>query len=174
MSVGMEPPYGWGGPEPIEFFVSNRTGATLAIGDVSVLDLLNTEAEVTSNDVGKEASGFANTRIIAAGQGAKNGIVVVALESIVDGGYGKVCARGVVKVAVGTSLFGTTASAVKGTKAYANTGKVFLDILATPAVVGARAQAIILANTATFTANNQNELNLCLFDGTGGNIYYAS
>lgn len=56
---------------------TNRTGATLALGQLAMVDLLGTEAESTSIERGNSASGFANlTAITQAGYDA--GFPIVA------------------------------------------------------------------------------------------------
>lgn len=52
--------FGWVGPDPIDILVTNRTGASVAIGDVLELDIRRLNAASTSNSVGIATSGIAN------------------------------------------------------------------------------------------------------------------
>lgn len=176
MSVGANPPYGWGGPEPITCFVYNRTGATLARGDLCSFDMKLGEAETTNLRIGDKAGFLANARTIAALNGVTSGQVCVAMEDIPDNGYGQVMLRGVIQCAVGTTAFASTADVNANQPLYCRASKVFFDIdtIGAAPSVGTVKRGVLLEDTSTFTANDQNELLWCFFDGTGFGCYYAS
>lgn len=176
MSVGGNPPYGWAGPEPVFFFASNRTGSSLEIGELAVLDLAKSATETTDNTIGSENSSLANViAVAAAGGGEQYGIVVVAMQQIADNGYGKFCARGIIKAQVGTSAYATDAQADDNALCYPLATKTYLDIIPTTTAT-VRALAIVLDdNTGTaFTANDQSRLVNVLFDGIHGVYRYAA
>lgn len=75
--------------------VTNRTGATLALGDVCMFDLAQLQAETTSISIGDDASSFANVGPIDdTAEHLKFAIFAVATESIADNRRGLVRIRG--------------------------------------------------------------------------------
>lgn len=51
---------GWVGPDPIDVRVTNRTGGSVAVGDIVLLDHARDAAASTGNEVGSSAAGLAN------------------------------------------------------------------------------------------------------------------
>lgn len=58
--MSTQPSFGWLGPAPVEFIVTNRTGSAVAVGDVEMLDIQRIDAASTGNVIGSSAGGMAN------------------------------------------------------------------------------------------------------------------
>lgn len=52
--------FGWMGPDPIDILVTNRTTASVAVGDVVLLDVRRSDVDSTNNQVGSANAGLAN------------------------------------------------------------------------------------------------------------------
>lgn len=180
MSIGMEPAHGWGGEDPIVIQAYNHTGGAAVKGTPGVLDLVQAESTyVKNNDVGHYQSGLANMDAIGANQGAKAGIVGIALEPIAEHGYGKWMLRGICKALIGTSTPTTDDEALAGNYVWLETGSAFLDVVGanvgsdTPLVGhGARAPAILLDDTDASLTKTPTATVRVLFNGIAPYKYY--
>lgn len=77
----------------------NRSGATVNAGDVLALDLTQDNSEVTTTDLGKEDSVFANAQTPTIGD-RRFGVIVAAMETIADNAKGRFLVEGVMDVFV--------------------------------------------------------------------------
>jgi len=98
IDTGVSHPRGIAPASNFDVWVFNRSGATLAVGDVVQFDMNQSQAETTSVVEGAEASIWANVIdpvATATGVGIGAGsFYAVALESIADNAEGKVRVRG--------------------------------------------------------------------------------
>jgi hypothetical protein len=173
MSRVVNAPAGGAYPEMVKVRVMNRAGAALSKGTVAILDILQSQAEVTTAVPGVEGSIFGNIRgVYTAGLDA-HAPQVILLEDIADNAEGYVCLRGVVHALVGTSNTATDAAASTGEFVEPANAKSFFD-LAGSFSVGHKVCALLLEDTSTFTVNGTSELRLVLFDGLFGHGLYAA
>lgn len=100
MSIGMEPPYGWGGPEPIEVVVKILSG-TFVLGDICALNTVAASVGVT---VGADDMQLSTAKACGAWEDTKGIFGVVTDLQGGSGGVGAimtVCLRGICKARVG-------------------------------------------------------------------------
>ena len=146
---------GWS-PGSDEALVINRTGSSVAKGQLLALDIGQTDGDVSDNDVGSENSGLTNVIAPTTAELA-HGIFCVALEGADDDKKLKAKFSGIVQALVS----GTNAAAV-GEPLTAVNAQDELES-DTPAA-GSKVLGRVLDATAAGTA----ELTRVLFDGANG------
>ena len=105
---------GWMGPDAEEILVTNRRGASVAVGDVLVLDNGRVDADSTSNQPGIALSGVSNIVVVTA-QTQLHGVFGVVQTSAADNGTCRLRLRGfcdAVQVDATIVLSGATKSIV--------------------------------------------------------------
>tara|TARA_R110000803_G_C11989495_1_gene321989 strand:- start:44635 stop:45114 length:480 start_codon:yes stop_codon:yes gene_type:complete len=153
MSTPIGGPIGYS-PRNVDIDAINRTGATLAIGDVLQLDLAQSDGDVSNNTQGDENSGLANLILPAAATAGR--LLVVALATTANDGKGKFRLKGRCKCNVLNSDTGTIGGGMTVTTA----GLFDATIVAGEVVWG-----FFLEVTGALDT----ELNLdCIFDGENG------
>jgi len=176
MSVGLEPPYGWGGPEPWEAIVFNSGTVDFLQWDHVMLDIVFNDSETTTNTVGAQNSCWANINSLTGGA-RSSGITAICQVPIAAREYGKVMIRGITMAHVGTSS--TLTAPTAGTKLWVEAGlDTYLDVINPPAFgVGAIQRGILTTDGAAAFAAIDEPGQVAMqiyFDGVGISTYAAS
>lgn len=128
---------GWMGPDTEEILVTNRSGATRAVGDVLQLDAARADAASTNNTVGSENAGLANGVLPATAQ-IQYGIFGVVMRAATDDSRTVLRLRGAVNsvlldaaTAVGLGLIPINGAVDLADSAGGNAGEKIIGILLT-------------------------------------------
>lgn len=163
MSYGTNPPYGWGGPEPVECWLYNGISSAILAGQIVAFALNKAAATgATDNLIGSKTSSLSWTDGLGAAVGQKQGILAVAQTAIPINGYGKFTLRGICQCLVGT-VAGATAG-TSGQLLSVVTGKTY-QAFESQAIVTGVCAGILLEAVSTITPADGTAMATVMFDG---------